>query len=66
MQGALVQGEQRNPRWPCLRPLNRDLEMHRTVWDCDDTRPAVREAFAEVVDCGTEAPTSSHPIERAA
>ena len=29
--------------------------MHRDEWDRDDTRPAVREAFAKVVDCGTEA-----------
>ena len=29
--------------------------MHRAEWDRDDTRPAVREAFAKVVDCGTEA-----------
>ena len=37
------------------RPLKRVLEMHRDEWDRDDTRPAVREAFAKVVDCGTEA-----------
>ena len=29
--------------------------MHRDEWDRDDTRPAVWEAFAKVVDCGTEA-----------
>ena len=37
------------------RPLKQVLEMHRATWDRDDTRPAVREAFAKVVDCGTEA-----------
>jgi hypothetical protein len=25
------------------------------VWDCDNFRPSVREAFAKVVACGTEA-----------
>jgi hypothetical protein len=35
--------------------LDSELEMHRAVWDRDDTRPAVREAFAKAVDCGTEA-----------
>jgi hypothetical protein len=29
--------------------------MHRDAWDGDETRPAVRDAFAKVVDCGTEA-----------
>ena len=28
--------------------------MHRDEWDRDETRPAVRDAFAKVVDCGTE------------
>ena len=37
------------------RPLRQVLEMHRKVWDCDETRPAVREAFSKVIDCGTEA-----------
>ena len=37
------------------RPLKQVLEMHRATWDRDDTRPAVREEFAKVVDCGTEA-----------
>ena len=37
------------------RPLKRVLEMHRAVWDRDDTRSSVREAFAKVVACGTEA-----------
>ena len=37
------------------RPLKQVLEMHRAVWDRDDTRSSVREAFAKVVDCGTEA-----------
>ena len=36
------------------RPLKQVLEMHRAVWDRDDTRSSVREAFARVVDCGTE------------
>ena len=36
-------------------PLRQVLEMHRAVWDRDDTRSSVREAFARVVDCGTEA-----------
>ena len=37
------------------RPLRQVLEMHREVWDCDETRPDVREAFSKVIDCGTEA-----------
>ena len=37
------------------RPLRDVLAMHRAEWDRDDTRPAVREAFAKLVDCGTEA-----------
>ena len=37
------------------RPLKDVLEMQRTTWDRDDTRPSVREAFAKVVACGTEA-----------
>ena len=37
------------------RPLRQVLEMHRAVWDRDDTRSSVREALAKVVDCGTEA-----------
>ena len=37
------------------RPLTRVLQMNREAWDRDDTRPAVREAFGKVLDCGTEA-----------
>ena len=37
------------------RPLRRVLQMTQEAWDRDDTRPAVREAFAKVVACGTEA-----------
>ena len=37
------------------RPLKHVLEMHRAVWDREDTRPAVREAFRKVLDCGTAA-----------
>ena len=37
------------------RPLRQILKTHREVWDCDETRPAVREAFAKVIDCGTKA-----------
>jgi hypothetical protein len=37
------------------RPLREVLELHRDAWDRDGTRPAVREAFAKVVDCGTNA-----------
>ena len=37
------------------RPLRDVLQMHRNEWDRDGTRSAVREAFAKVVDCGTEA-----------
>ena len=37
------------------RPLKQVLEMHRAVWDRDDTRSSVREAFAKAVDCGTVA-----------
>ena len=37
------------------RPLTQVLEMHRAAWDREDTRPSVREAFAKVVACGTEA-----------
>ena len=29
--------------------------MHRTAWDREGTRSSVRETFAKVVDCGTEA-----------
>ncbi len=36
-------------------PLKRILQMNREAWDRDDTRPAVREAFGKVLDCGTEA-----------
>ena len=45
-----------HPMTPALaRPLRDVLETHRDEWDHDDTRPSVREAFAKVVDCGTEA-----------
>ena len=37
------------------QPLKRVLETNRDVWDREDTRPSVREAFAKVIDCGTEA-----------
>ena len=37
------------------RPLRQVLETHRKVWDCDETRLSVREAFSKVIDCGTEA-----------
>ena len=37
------------------RPLRQILKTHRGVWDCDETRPSVREAFSKVIDCGTEA-----------
>ena len=39
---------------PRPRPLRDVLAMHRDEWDRDETRPAVRDAFAKVVDCGTE------------
>jgi hypothetical protein len=35
--------------------LKRVLEAHRAIWDDDNTRSSVREAFAKVIDCGTEA-----------
>ena len=38
------------------RPLRHVLEMHRDEWDRDDTRPAVREAFAKVLDCRYRGP----------
>ena len=37
------------------RPLRQIFETHRELWDRDDTRPAVREAFAKVLVCGTAA-----------
>ena len=37
------------------RPLRQIFETHREMWDRDDTRPAVREAFAKVINCGTAA-----------
>ena len=37
------------------QPLKRVLETNRDAWDREDTRPSVREAFAKVIDCGTEA-----------
>ena len=33
----------------CARPLRQLLKTHRELWDRDETRPAVREAFAKVV-----------------
>ena len=36
-------------------PLKRILRMTRDAWDRDDTRPAMREAFGKVLDCGSEA-----------
>ena len=35
--------------------LKRVLEMHRTIWDDEKTRLSVREAFAKVIDCGSDA-----------
>ncbi len=35
--------------------LKRVLEMHRSIWDDEKTRASVREAFAKVIDCGTDA-----------
>jgi len=37
------------------RPLKHLLRMTREAWEHDDTRPAVREAFRKVLDCGTAA-----------
>ena len=37
------------------RPLKRIFSMTRDIWDCDDTRPAVRAALQKALDCGTEA-----------
>ena len=37
------------------RPLRQLLGTHRELWDRDDTRQSVREAFAKVLDCGTAA-----------
>ena len=37
------------------RPLRQVLETHREMWDCDEFRPSVREAFSKVIDCGTKA-----------
>ena len=36
-------------------PLKRILELGRSDWDRQQTRPAVREAFHKVLDCGTAA-----------
>ena len=38
-----------------VQPLKQILRMARETWDRDDTRPAVREAFAKVLACGTAA-----------
>ena len=37
------------------RPLRRVLQMTQEMWDREDTRPAVREAFQRALDCGTPA-----------
>ena len=37
------------------QPLKQILTEHRALWDCDSTRPSVREAFKKVIACGTEA-----------
>jgi hypothetical protein len=35
--------------------LKQILEASREVWDRPETRSAVRESFAKVLDCGTRA-----------
>lgn len=37
------------------RPLRQILSDHRDVWDHSGTRPAVRETFRKLIDCGTQA-----------
>ncbi len=38
-----------------VRPLKRILALGRDDWDRAETRPAVRDAFRKVMDCGTPA-----------
>ena len=38
-----------------VAPLKRILELGRDDWDRAETRPAVRDAFRKVMDCGTAA-----------
>ena len=40
---------------PPVAPLKHILALGRPDWDRPETRPAVREAFAKVLDCGTAA-----------
>ena len=40
---------------PPVPPLKRILEFGRHHWDRSETRPAVRQAFGKVLDCGTAA-----------
>ena len=40
---------------PAVPPLKRILEFGRPHWDRPETRPAVRQAFGRVLDCGTAA-----------
>ena len=40
---------------PPVPPLKRILTLARPNWDRPETRPAVREAFRKVLDCGTAA-----------
>ena len=40
---------------PPRTPLRDVLSTHRDLWDRDDVRPSVREAFAKVIACGTPA-----------
>ena len=40
---------------PPRTPLRDVLSTHRDLWDHDDVRPSVREAFAKVTACRTPA-----------
>ena len=40
---------------PAVRPLKRILALAQHDWDHEQMRPAVREAFHKVLDCGTAA-----------
>ena len=40
---------------PLVAPLKHILALGRPDWERPETRPAVREAFAKVLDCGTAA-----------
>ena len=40
---------------PPTPPLKRILALARPDWDRTETRPAAREAFRKVLDCGTAA-----------